>query len=149
LLLAIAAVPLLAEETRSGKSKSKPEAKAVELTPKTGIQKPGTLIPFSRLKAEAEIPGSPSWVLASDSLLIPAPSGEALEKIDLKTNKPSEPITGFSKPCAGAVSAFKSVWVANCGNGTIVRMEPKSNKVEATLNTGVASLRYGLAATAD
>jgi virginiamycin B lyase len=145
--------PLAAEEPRSPKpskpAAKKAEVKPVDLTPKTGIQTPGTLIAFSRLKAEAEIPGSPTWVLASDTLLIPAPSGEALEKIDLKTNKPGEPITGFSKPCAGAVSAFKSIWVANCGNGTIVRMEPKSNKVEATLNTGVAALRYGLAATAD
>jgi streptogramin lyase len=143
----------VAEETRTPKPSTpaakKVEAKPADLTPKTGIQKPGTLISFSRLKAEAEIPGSPAWVLASDALLIPAPSGEALEKIDLKTNKPGEPITGFSKPCAGAVSAFKSIWIANCGNGTIVRMEPKTNKVEATLNTGVASLRYGLAATTD
>ncbi|MEO8097015.1 MAG: hypothetical protein ABI811_04895 [Acidobacteriota bacterium] len=124
-------------------------AKAEPAAPKVGIKTPGVQIPITRLKAEAEIPGAPTWTLASDTLLVPAASGEALEKIDLKANKRGEPIPGFSKPCAGAVTAFKSVWVANCGNGTVVRMEPKTGKIEATLNVGAASARTGVAATSD
>ena len=155
LLFVLAGLPAAAEETRSPKAAApKPAAKSektapakVEVAPKVGLQKPGVLIPFSKLKPEAEIPGAPAWVLSSDTLLVP--SGDALTKIDLKTNKPGEPITGFSKPCSGAVNAFKSVWVANCGNGTLVRTEPKSGKIEATLNTGVGAVHYGIAATSD
>ncbi|MEP7274239.1 MAG: hypothetical protein ABI882_22280, partial [Acidobacteriota bacterium] len=162
LLLVLAGLPAAAEETRGAKaaapkpaaSKEKTADKTsdktaakVEVAPKIGLQKPGVLIPFSRLKAEAEIPGAPAWVLASDTLLVP--SGDALTRIDLKTNKPGEPITGFSKPCSGAVNAFKSVWIANCGNGTVVRTEPKSAKIEATLNTGVGAVHYGIAASTD
>ncbi len=158
MLLVISGLPAAAEETRGAKAAPKVEKASVktekaaapakvEVPPKIGLQKPGVLIPFSRLKAEAEIPGAPAWVLPSETLLVP--SGDALARIDLKTNKPGEPITGFSKPCSGAVNAFKSVWVANCGNGTLVRTEPKSGKIEATLNTGVGAVHYGLAATTD
>lgn len=163
LLLALARLPLTADETRSPKAsapkpavtkvdegKTKADAKAKpELAPKTGIQTPGVQIAFSRLKSEAELPSAGDWILAADTLLAPSASGGSLEKIDLKTNKAGEPLKGFQKPCAGAVSAFKSIWVANCGDGTIVRMEPKTGKVEATLNIGVASARSGIAATAD
>jgi len=159
LLTVLAGLPIFAEETRGAKANATKPATAktekaadkaavkAEVAPKIGLQKPGVLIPFSRLKAEAEIPGAPAWVLASDALLVPA--GDALQRIDLKTNKPGEPITGFSKPCSGAVNAFKSVWIANCGNGTLVRTEPKSAKIEATLNIGVSSVHYGIAATPD
>jgi streptogramin lyase len=156
LLFVLAGLPAVAEETRTPKAATpkpaaakteKTAATKAEVAPKIGLQKPGVLIPFSRLKAEAEIPGAPAWVLSSDTLLVP--SGDALTRIDLKTNKPGDPITGFSKPCSGAVNAFKSVWVANCGNGTLVRTEPKSAKIEATLNTGVGAVHYGMAATSD
>jgi virginiamycin B lyase len=159
LLSVLAGLPTFAEETRGAKTTApKPAnvksekaadkaAAKVEVAPKIGLQKPGVLIPFSRLKAEAEIPGAPAWVLPSDTLLVPA--GDGLTRIDLKTNKPGEPITGFSKPCSGAVNAFKSLWIANCGNGTLVRTEPKTAKIEATLNTGIDAVRYGIAATSD
>jgi len=156
-LFLLAGLPIIAEETRSPKAatpkpSAKPAPKAaakVEIAPKTGIKTPGIMIPYSRLKAEAEIPGAPAWILPSDTILVPAASGEALERIDLKANKRGEPIPGVNKPCSGAVTAFKSTWVANCGTGTLTRMEPKTAKVEATLNTGVGGAHYGLAATSD
>lgn len=130
--------------------KAKSAAKApLEVAPKAGIQTPGVMIPFSRLKAEAEIAGAPSWMVASDALLAPTVSGDALEKIDLKTNTRKETVPGVKQPCAGAVTAFKSLWVADCEAGTIARMEPKSGKVEATLAVGVGKVKFGLASTSD
>jgi streptogramin lyase len=107
------------------------------------------MIPFSRLKAEAEIPGAPNWLLASDTLLAPTVSGDALEKIDIKTNTRKETVPGVKQPCEGAVNAFKSLWVADCATGTIARIEPKTGNLEATLAVGAGKAKFGFAATAD
>jgi len=160
LSLVIAGLPLAAADrgeakaaapkiTAKTEAKSKATTVKPEAPPKAGIKTPGIQIPFSRLKADAEIPGSPAWILPSDTLLVPAESGAGLQRIDLKTNKRGDAIAGVDKPCSGAVTAFKSLWVTNCADGTVVRMEPKTSKVEATLKIGVANLQSGIVATAD
>jgi streptogramin lyase len=122
---------------------------AAEEVPVAGVKTPGVQIPFAKLKAEAEFEGSPAWLLFSDSVLMPAESGEALAKIDAKANKPGTFINGFSEPCAGAISAFKSVWVPNCGAGTISRLDPKTGEIGATIAAGVAMVTNGIAASTD
>jgi streptogramin lyase len=154
ILFVLAAAISPGEEPRA-KSAAKPDPKsksakpATEVAPKLGVKTPGVLIPFSRIKAEAEIPGAPSWLLASDTLLAPTVAGDALEKIDLKTNTRKETVPGVKQPCAGAVTAFKSLWVPDCAAGTIDRIEPKTGKVEATLEVGAGKAKFGIAATAD
>ncbi|MFM2123672.1 MAG: hypothetical protein RL328_123, partial [Acidobacteriota bacterium] len=127
----------------------KTAAKPAEIAPKLGLKTPGVLIPFSRLKAEAEVPGTPSWIVVTDSLLAPNATGDAVERIDPKTVQKKDPITGLKQACSGAVSAFKSLWIADCASGSITRMEPKTGKVEATLNIGAGKVRFGLVATPD
>ncbi|MEP7352556.1 MAG: glutaminyl-peptide cyclotransferase [Acidobacteriota bacterium] len=136
----------LAAKVSDPKSKSTPTKPEV---PNAGIKTPGIQIPYASLKADAEIPGAPAWILPSDTLLVPAESGSGLQRIDLKTNKRSEPMAGVDKPCSGALIAFKSLWVTNCADGSVVRMDAKGTKVEATLNIGVANLRSGIASTSD
>jgi virginiamycin B lyase len=152
LALSVAGLPARAQDSRTAKSAkpaAKPAVKVSEALPKSGIKKPGVLIPFSRLKAEAEIAGAPSWITVTDTLLVPAASGDAIERIDLKTGQKRESLAGVKQACAGAVTAFKSLWVSDCATGSITRMEPKSGKVEATLNIGAGKVRSGLVATSD
>jgi len=47
------------------------------------------------------------------------------------------------------VNAFSSLWVPNCGEGTLVRLDPKTGKVTARVATGAGNARIGIAATAD
>ena len=47
------------------------------------------------------------------------------------------------------MNAFNSLWVANCGDGTLVRAEPRTVKVTKTLTSGAGTARAGIAATAD
>lgn len=122
---------------------------AAENTPTAGVKTPGVQIPFAKLKAEAEFEGSPGWLLFSDSVLLPAASGEAIEKIDTKENKPGIAIDGFDKPCAGAITAFRSVWVPNCGAGTISRMDPKTGVIAHTIAAGADPVEGGIAASSD
>lgn len=148
LALGVAGLPARAEDRVAKSSKpAKTAAKVAEATPKLGVKTPGVLIPFSRLKPEAEIVASPTWMLATDTLLIP--SGEALDRIDTKTNLKKDSITGIKQACAGAVSAFKSLWVSDCASGVITRMEPKTGKIEATLNIGAGKARLGVVSTPD
>ena len=131
-------------------SDSKKDTKHPAL-PALGVKTPGVRIPFSDLKSELEWKpaGGPAWIAMADSILIPSKDG--LSRIDPKTkeSKFGEPIGGLKEPCGGLVNAFSAWWVPNCGEGTLVRLDPKSGKVTAKIATGAGNARIGIAATAD
>lgn len=117
--------------------------------PKGGIKTPGVLIPFAALKAEAEIPGiAPAWSTVADALIVPNAQG-ALIKIDSRSNKPGDAVPELTKACGGAVTAFTSLWVPDCEKGTLARVEPKTWKSTAKLDTGTSDTGPSVAATAD
>ena len=134
--------------TFSATASAKPKAKPTGL-PTHGIKTPGIQIPFSTLKTEAKLPAptKPDWVFFSTSLFIPGKDG--LDKIDPKTNKPTDPVAGIPKPCGGMASGFGSFWVPSCGSGSLVRVDSKTFKVTATLPIGASSARGTIAASAD
>jgi virginiamycin B lyase len=119
--------------------------------PPLGIKTPGVRVPFADLKPELEfVPAAPpAWIALADSILIPAKDGLARVDPKAKESKWGEPIGGLTQPCAGLVNAFTSLWVPNCGDGTLVRMDPKTFKVSAKVATGTGGARVGIAATAD
>jgi streptogramin lyase len=112
---------------------------------------PGIQIPFASLKAELtfETPESAAWIGTTDSVLLPSKDG--LQKIDPKSkeNKLGTPIAGLNQPCAGLANAFNSLWVPNCGDGTIARIDPKTSLVSATFSIGAGRARPGIAANTD
>jgi len=116
---------------------------------KLGIRTPGVQIPFSSLKPEAtfQTPDRPGWIFFSTDVFVPAK--DRLDKIDVKTNKTGDPVAGLNKPCGGMVSAFGSLWVPACGDGTLARIDPKTFKVTATIASGTADIPGSLAANAD
>jgi virginiamycin B lyase len=124
-------------------------APATPPAPKQGIRTPGIQIPFSSLKPEAAVqtPDRPEWIFVSTDAFVPAK--DRLDKIDVKTNKMAEPVAGLNKPCGGMVSAFGSLWVPACGDGSLARIDPKTFKVTATVASGAADIRGSLAASAD
>ena len=119
--------------------------------PSAGVKTPGVQIPFASLTAEAEIAGAanPGWLeFAAGSLYVP--KGDAISKIDAKTNTASgDPVAGLSQPCGGMVSAFGSLWSPQCGNGTLVRIDPKTLKVTAAIGSGVGRARGAIVASSD
>ena len=137
-------IPAVDRPEKPRKLKQQPAA-----LPKFGVKTPGVRIPMASLKSEAEIvvAGTPSALLFSEQILLS--NGTQILRIDPKTNKVTEPFTGFDKPCGGLVSAFDSVWVPNCGNGTLSRIEPKSGKVTATIEVAVADVPTAIAASPD
>ena len=122
---------------------------AAPLLPKAGIKTPGVQIPFASLKAEAEFPVAPPWILFADSPLIPNPQKDVLDKIDAKANKLGEPIVGIAKPCGGGVSAFTSLWVPTCADKSISRVDTKTGKVTKKVAVGTGVVAPSIAASAD
>jgi virginiamycin B lyase len=115
--------------------------------PSKGIKAPGLLIPISGLTAEAELSKAPAWVTFTDAALIADEHG--LFRIDAKKNELGTAVATVNQPCGGAVSAFGSLWIPNCGDQKLVRLDPKTWKVTATIATGTGSASPALAANAD
>jgi len=130
-------------------SAAEKKTKTQDTAPKIGVKTPGVQIPFANLKAEAEFdaPSKPDWIFFAASVY--APAKEFIEKIDPKTNKKGDPITGLSKPCGGMASAFDSLWVPVCGKSSLEKIDPKTLKVIATSATGVSGVPGVIASTAD
>ena len=114
-----------------------------------GISTPGIQIPMASLKPAAGIavPAKPDWLFFSDSLFLPGKN--ALERIDPKTNKLDEPVTGIEKPCGGMTAGFGSLWVPSCGDGELERIDSKTLKVSAKIATGAAGANGIVAVSPD
>jgi DNA-binding beta-propeller fold protein YncE len=132
---------------------AKAEAKSkapTSVAPKAGIKTPGIQIPFGILKSEVEVPvETPGWITVADSVFVPNKSQDAVVRIDPKTNKALDPLPDFKRPCSGAVIAFTTLWVPNCGAQTVTRFDIKANKVTATIAAGAADVSIGISVTPD
>src|SRR3954468_18664849 len=119
--------------------------------PLLGIKTPGVQIPMASLKAEVELPepSKPDWIFFSEAIYLPNKAKDALEKIDVKTNKPAEPIAGVKNACSGMASGFGSLWVPACGDGSLLRLDSKTLKVTATLPVGIPTVIGGIATNPD
>jgi virginiamycin B lyase len=141
--------------TDGDKKKSGKPAPATPAAPRSGVKTPGVQIPFETLKAEAEIPiETPGLTtvpgpIAAGSILVPNRSKDLMVRIDAKTNKPGEPVANLKQPCSSATAAFGSLWVAGCEAKALVRVDPKTGKITATLAIGAADAMAGLVATPD
>jgi hypothetical protein len=100
------------------------KGKHADPSPKQGIKTPGVQIPFASLKAEVELPLEPRWIVFSDTILIPNKNG-GLERLDAKTNKLVDPVAGVSKLCGGAATGFSSLWIPNCEEHVLARLDAK------------------------
>jgi streptogramin lyase len=94
---------------------------------------------------------TPGWIAIVDTVALPNAANDGLVRIDgrSKEKKLADPVTGVSVPCGGAISAFGSIWTGACGAKSLVRIDPKTAKVTATLPVGVGPARVEIAATAD
>lgn len=126
--------------------------------PAQGIKTPGVAIPFASLKADLELPYAPQWMYFSSTILLPDKTG-GLERLDAKTNKLLDPVPGVSGLCNGGVSGFTSLWIPDCADHSLLRLDaklaeakPKSDKplsAPVRISTGVGAANPAVAANAD
>jgi virginiamycin B lyase len=143
----LAATGAVAGERKEVKDVKKP----APVRPANGIRTPGVQIPFASLTSELayDFDAPAPWIGTTDSVWIPAKTSLLRVDSKAKENKFGDPVAGLKNPCAGMVTAFNSLWIPNCGDGSVVRAEARSGKTTATLNAGAGTARPGIAATAD
>jgi YVTN family beta-propeller protein len=104
--------------------------------------------PMSELQAIAKfsVPGSPDWVAIGDSVWISNNPKNNISELDPKSNQVGAVITVAKKPCSGLAIAFGSVWVPICSDGSVQRVDPTSQKIVASVPSGVANTEGGITA---
>lgn len=128
------------------------ELKKALWPPKSGVKTPGVQIPITNLKPEAEIPlAAPagSILFTTDQVLIPIPSGDQILRVEGKSNKVLDPFSGIAKPCGGMASAFRNLWVVDCGSKVLARVETGTAKPVATIATGSGTALSAIATSPD
>lgn len=115
--------------------------------PPPGVSTPGVKIPSSLLEpiATFDIPGAPDWMAIDEHVWISnSPKGN-VTRIDPKTNRIVEHIATGKRPCSGLAAGFGSVWVPNCGDKTVSRIDLKTGAVTATFPQNIAGSEGGIA----
>jgi virginiamycin B lyase len=131
---------------KSEGGKPKRETVRPSVGPTAGIKTPGVQIPFANLKPDAEFVAAAEWMAFTDAPLLA--DQKSLFHIDARKNELGTAVAPLNKPCGGAASAFASLWIPACGDQALVRLDPKTWKVTATVAGGGAA-RPAAAATAD
>ncbi len=123
----------------------------VERIKKTGLTAPGVQIPMAKLKPEAEfvVGGAPDWIAIDELVYVSNKPKNAIVRIDPKAGKMLPEVTGLNKPCSGLGIGFGSLWVPNCGDGNLTRVDLKTGKVGVSIKTGVADSEGGIAVSSD
>ena len=121
--------------------------------PKPGVKTPGVKIPIERLKPEAvyEVPGNPDWLAIdpiNDFAWVSNQPKNTASRLDPKSNAVTTIAVG-NEPCSGLAADFGSLWVPNCGDQAIARVDLKSTSVAATLKVGVGESEGSIVTGAD
>ncbi|HEX4773224.1 MAG TPA: hypothetical protein VH351_20490 [Bryobacteraceae bacterium] len=113
---------------------------------KPGVAASGVKIPLSRLQPDAiiQIPGSPDWIAIGDDVWISNKPKNNVTRIDSKTAEIKQVIGNLNKPCSGLAIGFGSLWVPNCGDQTIARIDLKTGTISGSVHTGIADSEGGI-----
>jgi streptogramin lyase len=112
-----------------------------------GVNIPGVRLPMTILKPDAvfDIPGAPDWMAVDEHLWISNAPKNNVTRIDPAINKIVDNITVGARPCSGLAAGFGTVWVPNCGDKTVSRIDLKSGKVTATFPLTIGNSEGGVA----
>jgi len=86
---------------------------------------PPIVLPLTSLKPEASIDagGDRHITVTTDAVWVSNRAAGTLARIDPKTHFPGSPVAAGKEPCQPVVSAFKSLWVAQCGTPGLARID--------------------------
>jgi hypothetical protein len=90
---------------------------------------------------------NPEWLLLTDSVLVPDAAIKGFRRINPQSNQVTDVPSEVDRACASATEAFQSLWVPDCADGTIGRIDRSTGKQQAKVSTGVAQVPEAIAAT--
>ena len=112
-----------------------------------GIVQASLRIPMTKLTPDHvfSIPGVPDWQAIDEHVWVSnAPKG-TVTRIDPRANVIVDTIAVGKNPCSGLAAGFGSLWVPNCGDQSVSRVDLKTGKVLATLPLTIGNSEGGLA----
>jgi virginiamycin B lyase len=121
--------------------------------PKPGVKAPGVKIPIEKLKPEAvyAVPGAPDWLAmdpANNYAWVSNEPKNSVSRLDPKSNAVTTVAVG-KEPCSGLAADFGSLWVPNCGDKAISRVDLKTSEITATIRTGIGQSEGSIVAGAE
>lgn len=116
-----------------------------------GVAEASLRLPIERLKPDQvfEIPGVPDWLAIDEHVWVSNYPKHSVTRIDPAANKIVETIAVGKNPCSGLAAAFGSLWVPNCGDPSVSRVDLKTGKVTGSLPLTIGHSEGGLAAGAN
>ena len=123
-----------------------PEPEVRMQTKRPGVKDESLRIPMARLQPDHvfEIPGVPDWLAIDEHVWVSNSPKHTVTRIDPKANTIVETIPVGKNPCSGLAVGFGSLWVPNCGDPSLSRIDLKSGKVTATLSLTIGDNEGGL-----
>jgi virginiamycin B lyase len=111
-----------------------------------GVTTPGVRIPITKLKPEAvyDVPGAPDWMAIDKEVWVSNSPKHSVTRLDPASSVATTFAVG-KNPCSGLAAAFGSVWVPNCGDSTITRLDLKDGTTQATFPLTIANDEGGVA----
>lgn len=111
-----------------------------------GVTTPGVRIPITKLKPEAiyDVPGAPDWMAADKEMWVSNSPKGTVARLD-PAGKTATTFTVGKHPCSGLAAGFGSLWVPNCGDSTITRLDLKDGTPQATFPLTIANDEGGVA----
>jgi virginiamycin B lyase len=128
------------------------ELKKTTWPPKTGVKTAGVQIPMTKLKPEAEVSlpaPAGSLLFTTDQVLISIPTADQIARIEARSNKALEPLSGIAKPCGGLTTAFRNLWVVSCDSNNTARLDAATGKSVAMVASGSGSAPFAIASSPD
>jgi len=113
---------------------------------KTGVQNARVQHNIAELIPVATFPvqGHPDWMaVTDDAVWVTSSSANHVVRLDARSDQPGVIVT-VAKPCAGLALGFGSLWIPSCGDHTVVRVDPVTGAVQATIPAGAADSEGGI-----
>jgi virginiamycin B lyase len=119
---------------------------AAQRPKRPGVTTPGVRIPIGRLKPDAvyEFAGAPDWMAVDKQVWVSNAPKNTVARLDPS----SAAVTTFTvgkDPCSGLAAGFGSLWVPNCGDSTVTRLDLTNGKEQAVFPSAIADSEGGVA----
>ena len=131
-------------QTPTQTAQTAPQAPARPKRP--GVTTPGVRIPITKLKPEAvyTVPGAPDWMAVDKEVWVSNEPKNTVSRLDPKSSSVMATVTVGKEPCSGLAAGFGTLWVPNCGDSTVTRLNLEDGKPQATFAMTIGNSEGGV-----
>src|SRR6202142_1508302 len=114
--------------------------------PRPGVTTPGVRRAMADVRrlATFAVEGQPDWmVVTEDAVWVTSSNVNHVVRLDAATNRAGTIVT-LNKPCSGLAAGCGSIWVPSCGAHSLVRVNPRTGKIQAEIAAAPADSEGGI-----